>query len=92
MRYLRFNPGDVVSEWTGSKESARYIIVGKREVEDFKNQAYILYDAIIIYVEDEWNGYDKPGDKWIIDEESACYEASSAIRFEIEFKSPLSWK
>ncbi len=90
--YLRFNPGDIVSEWMRSKESARYIVIDKREVEDFRNQVYVLWETVIIYVKEEWNEYDKPGDKWIIDEESVCYEAHGAIRFEIEFKSPLSWK
>ena len=90
-QHYRFKPGDIVSEWIGNLETARYIIVDKRIIEDYKGKAHITYDALIIYVLEEWGYGYKPGDMWKIDGEQLDYENFGTIEWVVKFQSGLSW-
>ena len=88
--YRTFSPGDIVSEWVGNEEQARYIVVGRERRSKF-NGTYINYTLHILWVSPRYTTHRfHPGSDWDVDEQDINRE-SHMWMWETIYKSNLSW-
>ena len=85
---LKCNPGDIVTEYLGESMAAKYIIIGREFHRDYRDTEFICYVSVILYVCGDWAEFHKPGTLWNIDSQPI----TSAIRYEVTFRSPLTWE
>jgi len=93
---IEINPGDIVAEILGGEETGRYIVTSRRFVRDHTLREYVMYEAIIIYITDEWTDFHKPGDKWSFelysDGHSIQDVSFGSYTYKVLFRSSLTWK
>jgi hypothetical protein len=84
---LKCNPGDIVTEFLGDSVAAKYIVLEREFHEDYRGEGFVCYVSLIIYVCGEWSDFHKPGTLWTLDSQPI----TSAISYEVTFRSPLRW-
>jgi hypothetical protein len=88
--YTTFSPGDIVAEWIGNEEQARYIVLDKKRRPKF-NGTYVNYTLHILWVSPRYTTQRFcPGGAWDVDEQD-INKNSKMWMWETIYKSNLSW-